>query len=107
MNQALPNPPPVIGSDRVLYLGPQDLRLSEKIPADIALDVNSRAELQRGGSMFGFPDAASETPQEFDQRIVKSAENPIFVIPKQPQDPQGEKDAVQSCLSRKSRGKTP
>ena len=64
--------------DAFLYLGPQDLRLSEKIPADIALDASYKAEFQRGGVMFGFPDAASETSQEFDQQIVRSAENPSF-----------------------------
>ena len=92
--------------DAFLYLGPQDLRLREKIPADIALDSNYRAELQRGGAMLGFPGAASETPQEFDQQIVKTAENPIFAIPKQMRDPKGEQQAVQSCLDRKRRGKT-
>lgn len=42
---------------------------------DIALDANYRAELQRGGAMLGFPDAASETLEQFDEQIVKSAEN--------------------------------
>ena len=88
--------------DAFLYLGPQDLRLSEKIPADIALDATYRAELQRGGVMLGFPSAASETPKEFDEQIVKTAENPIFAIPKQPErDPKGEEQAVQSCIDRK------
>ena len=41
--------------DSFLYLGPQDLRLREKIPADIALDANYRTELQRGSAMLGFP----------------------------------------------------
>ena len=93
--------------DAFLYLGPPDLRLREKIPADIALDPAYRVELQRGGDMLGFPNAASETPQEFDQQIVKSAEDPIFAIPKQLKDPTGERQAVQDCLDRKSRSKTP
>jgi hypothetical protein len=63
--------------DAFLYLGPQDLRLREKIPADIALDVTYRAELQKGGAMLGIPNAASETPQEFDQEIVNRAEDPF------------------------------
>jgi hypothetical protein len=92
--------------DAVLYLGPQDLMLREKIPADIALDSSYRAELQRGGAMLGFPNAASETPKEFDEQIVKTAENPIFSIPKQVRDPKGEEQAVKSCLDRKS-GKAP
>lgn len=62
-----------------LYLGPQDLRLSEKIPADIALDVTYTAELQKSGAMLGFPNAASETPQEIPRarskqcKVVSSA----------------------------------
>jgi len=94
--------------DAFLYLGPQDLRLREKIPADVVLDVTYRAELQKGGAMFGFPGAASETSQEFDQQIVKSAEDPLFAIPKmQAQDPKEVKAMVQSCLDRKTHDKTP
>jgi hypothetical protein len=94
--------------DAFLYLGPQDLRLREKLPADIALDPSYRAELQRGGAMLGFPDAASQTPKDFDQQIVKRAENPLFAIPKEMRDDlKGEEQAVQSCLQRKSHGNTP
>jgi hypothetical protein len=85
--------------DAFLYLGPEDLRLKEKIPADIALDVSYRAELQRGANMLGFPDAASETPAEFDQQIVRTAEDPLFTIPKQ-LDPKLTQRAVQDCLDR-------
>jgi hypothetical protein len=93
--------------DAFLYLGPPDLRLREKIPADIALDSSYRAEFQRGAAMFGFPGAASKTSQEFDEQIVKSAEDPLFAIPKmQVQDPKDVQAWVQSCLDRKSRGKT-
>ncbi len=53
---------------------------------------------------------ASKTSQEFDQQIVDSAGNPLFVIPKPPDpklpDPELQR-WVQSCLDRKSRGKTP
>jgi hypothetical protein len=94
--------------DAFLYLGPQDLRLREKIPADIALDVSYRTELQRGSAMLGFPNGASETPQEFDQEIVNSAADPLFVIPKASDanvsDPQLSK-AVQTCLEMKAHGK--
>ena len=92
--------------DAFLYLGPQDLRLREKIPADIALDVTYRTELQRGGAMIGFPDGASETPQEFDQQIVKSAEDPLFSIPKQ-LDSKLTQGAVQDCLDRLKSRSTP
>jgi hypothetical protein len=95
--------------DGFLYLGPQDLRLREKIPADIALDVSYRAEFQRGGATIGFPNAASETPQEFDQEIVKAAADPLFSIPKESDlDPKLTQRAVQDCLDRlKSRSSTP
>jgi hypothetical protein len=85
--------------DAFLYLGPQDLRLKEKIPADIALDKNYRAEFQRGADMLGFPDAASETSEKLDQQIVKSAEDPLFTIPKQ-LNPKDTQRAVQDCLER-------
>jgi hypothetical protein len=87
--------------DALLYLGPQDLRLREKIPADIALDVNYRAELQKGAAMFGFPKAASETPQEFDREIVNGAEDPLFAKPIEPPDPKEVKPMVEGCLERK------
>ena len=96
--------------DAFLYLGPQDLRLSEKIPADIALDVSYRTELQQGGAMIGFPHRPTETPQEFDAEIVKSAADPIFKIdrPKDANGPDAElSKAVQSCLDVKARGKGP
>jgi hypothetical protein len=92
--------------DAFLYLGPQDLRLREKLPADIALDASYRAEFQRGGAMLGFPDAASETSQEFDQQIVNSAGDPLFAIPKQP-DPKSAQGAVQDCLDRLNRRNIP
>jgi hypothetical protein len=93
--------------DAFLYLGPPDLRLREKIPADIALDVNYRTESQRGSAMLGFPNGASETREEFDHQIVKTAADPIFAIPKELRDPKGEEQAVQSCLERKRQGNTP
>lgn len=94
--------------DAFLYLGPQDLRLRETIPADIALDANYQTELQRGSAMLGFPNRASESPQEFDREIVNSAADPFFVIPKaqdvSASDPQLSK-AVQTCPDMKARAK--
>ena len=94
--------------DAFLYLGPQDLRLREKIPADIALDTTYQKQLQQGGAMIGFPEAASETSEEFDRQIVNSAADPLFVIPKPKDtgmsDPQLAK-AVQACLRAKQQGK--
>jgi hypothetical protein len=96
--------------DAFLYFGPQDLRLREKIPADIALDVNYRTDFQRGGDMLGFPNATSETPNEFDQQIVNTANNPLFSIPKPKDaslpDPELSK-AVQTCLDMKGRSNKP
>src|SRR5205807_797877 len=37
--------------DGFLYLGPQDLTLREKLPADVALDSTYRVELQKGATM--------------------------------------------------------
>jgi hypothetical protein len=93
--------------DAFLYLGPLDLRLKEKIPADIALDASYRTKFQQGGAMFGFPDAGSETQAEFEQQIVKSAEDPLFSIPKQTIDPKADEQERQSCLERRSRTNKP
>jgi hypothetical protein len=88
--------------DAFLYLGPQDLRLLEQMPADIALDVDYRMELQRRESVAGFPGAAAGTLKDSDQQIVNGAEHPLFSVPKPP-DPGA---MVQSCLERKSRNST-
>jgi hypothetical protein len=48
---------------------------------------------------LGFPDAASETSEKLDQQIVKSAEDPLFTIPKQ-LNPKDTQRAVQDCLER-------
>ena len=93
--------------DAFLYLGPQDLRLTEKMPADIALDVDFRMESQRDGAMLGFPDAATETLKQFDQQMVKSAENPLFAIHKERPDSKDTTTAVQSCLDAKSHSTSP
>jgi hypothetical protein len=93
--------------DAFLYLGPQDLRLKEKIPADIALDAAYRAELQRGGAMLGFPNAASETPQAFDREIVDGASDPLFAIAIKPPDPKEVKAMVEGCLERKRDNSAP
>ena len=89
--------------DAFLYLGPQDLRLFEQMPADIALDVGYRMELRRREALPGYPAAPAGTLAEANQEIVKSAEHPVFIIPKQTRDPKAEKAAVQSCLDLKSR----
>ena len=91
--------------DAFLYLGPQDLRLVEQTPADIALDVGYRMEVRRRESLPGYSGASGGTVtiKEIDQQIVNRAEKPLFVIPKAPPpDPKFDKDAVQSCLDAKA-----
>jgi hypothetical protein len=73
--------------DAFLYIGPQDLRLRDQMPTDIALDIDYRLELQRRGSLPGFPGPATGTLKEFDQQIVNGDENPLFFISK-PRDPE-------------------
>ena len=85
--------------DAFLYLGPQDLRLREKMPADIALDVDYRMELLRREALMGFP--GTQTLKEIDQQIVNSAEDPLFGM-----HPPDLKAAAQDCLERKGRGGT-
>jgi hypothetical protein len=89
--------------DAFLYLGPQDLRLKEKMPADVALDLDYMKELQRREALPGSPEEPPERLKEFLEQIVSSAENPLFMFPKPP-DP---KLLVQSCLDRKSHSSTP
>jgi hypothetical protein len=91
--------------DAFLYLGPQDLLLKEKLPADIALDEVHRIESQRVAAMLGFPNA-SESPKELDREIVDSAANPFFVIPKEPPNLDLSK-AIQACLDMKAHGNAP
>jgi hypothetical protein len=65
---------------------------------------------RREEGMLGFPEAATETPKEFDQQIVNRAGTPLFVIPKPP-DPKLPNPelcrAVQTCLDRKSHSSPP
>jgi hypothetical protein len=93
--------------DGFLYLGPQDLLRREKLPADIALDADYRAKLQSNGALIGFSNAASETPQEFDREIVKSAEDPLFAIHDMQPKPDEIKSMVESCRERKKKSSSP
>jgi hypothetical protein len=93
--------------DAFLYLGPQDLRLKEPLPADIALDMDDRMELQRRKALSRSPGPATEdTLKESDRETVRSADNPLLVVPK------GDikswmGSALQTCLDRKNRGTAP
>jgi hypothetical protein len=88
--------------DAFLYLGPQEFRLSEPIPADIALDAEYMAELQRRESLIGLPPGQSPKSQkEFSDEIVQDAQDPILEgAPKLPDS----KAIEQECLEDKKRG---
>jgi hypothetical protein len=75
--------------DAFLYLGPQDLRLQEKMPADIALDADYKA-----GAL---------AIQGQEKQIMQGVENPIFVIDTKPPDQTAINGAVQSCLDERNR----
>ena len=75
----------------------------EQMPADIALDVEYRMELRRREALPGYPAAPAGTLEEANQQILKGAEHPMFIIPKQTRDPKAEKAAVESCLDLKGR----
>jgi len=89
--------------DAFLYLGPQDLRLREQMPADIALDVEYRTERERRAALLAIPGAPSRTAEEIDRQIVSRAENPLFVARKAP-----DLDLLrQDCLDRKNSSDPP
>lgn len=81
--------------DAFLYFGPQDLRLKEQMPADIALDADYVMELERRDAMSGF--SMIGTRKEFDQRILSSAENPLLGFKQADTKP-----FVKRCLERKA-----
>jgi hypothetical protein len=84
--------------DAFLYLGPTDLILREQMPADIALDTDYMAESERRLPLQGFP-PESFTSKEFNERMVRTAQNAIFTVPRPPDA----RILVQRCLDRKSR----
>jgi len=90
--------------DAFLYLGPQDLRLWEKTPADIVLDTDYMKEWQRRLSVMGMPGMEL---QEFQGQITGRALNPIFSIDNKPPDPKEMQEAVKMCQARKNQGGNP
>jgi hypothetical protein len=81
--------------DAFLYVGPEDLRLKEQLPADIALDVDYRMELRRREALPRPPGLATEALKQIDRDILTSAEQPFLVVPKP-----HVKAMVQDCLDR-------
>jgi hypothetical protein len=86
--------------DAVLYLGPQDLRLWEKIPADIVLDADYKKELRRRATLPGSPTPAVQTSDELDRQIFERAENPLFKINAPPLSAAMIEQAVRDCRER-------
>jgi hypothetical protein len=65
--------------DAFLYLGPQDFRLNEPMPADIALDADYMTELLRRESLTGLaPGESPKSQKQFSDEIVQDAQNPIL-----------------------------
>jgi hypothetical protein len=89
--------------DAFLYVGPQDLRLFEQIPADIALDEGFMKELHRRMTLMNFP-GTRMSPAEYNRQIVESAEDPLLRMPKRLGIPAADRElAVKNCLERKSK----
>ena len=89
--------------DAFLYLGPQDLRLRQKIPADIVLDADYMKEWRRRQALPGSPGGGFDE-QTFSQGILGHAENPIFNldVSNTPPDPKGLAEAIKMCREHKS-----
>lgn len=88
--------------DAVLYLGPQDLRLWEKVPADIVLDSDYMKERRRRSTLPGSPLAtAVQGSDGLDQQIFDRAENPLFKIYAPPASAVDIEQAVRDCRERK------
>jgi hypothetical protein len=86
--------------DAFLYLGPQDLRLTEPMPADVAFDGDYMTEWIRRMALMGTSGAG--TLNQFGRSIVAGAENPVLVVPKVPDFKPYYPMIKQSCLDRKA-----
>ena len=86
--------------DAFLYLGPQNLRLKEKLPADIALDTAYQTEWQRRNSLMGLPGAS--TLEQMNQQTVAGAGDPVLSIPRQPDAKQFYPFIKQNCMERRA-----
>lgn len=91
--------------DAFLYLGPGDLQLNEKMPADIALDTPYMTELLRRETLVGLP--AAKTLQDADEQIVAGAPSAVFVVPKLSDFKSFYPFVRQACLERKGHSATP
>jgi hypothetical protein len=87
--------------DAVLYPGPQDLRLWEKVPADIVLDADYMTERRRRAALPGSPTPTVQTSDGLDRQISERAENPLFKIYAPPLSAADIEQAVRDCHERK------
>jgi hypothetical protein len=87
--------------DAFLYLGPQNLRLKEATPADVALDTAYTSELLRRNAIVGLP--GPQSVGDFNLQIIASAANPILTIEKLPDAKAFYPMIRQLCLERKKK----
>jgi hypothetical protein len=52
------------------FLGPQDLKLLEQMPADVAVDIEYRMELRRREALPGYFAAPAGTLEEANHQTV-------------------------------------
>jgi hypothetical protein len=83
--------------DAFLYLGPQEFRLEEPMPANIVVDADYLTEVRRREVLIGIP-GASKSPKEVADGFLEEAQDPILEgAPKLPDV----KDIEQGCLEQK------
>jgi hypothetical protein len=86
--------------DAFLYLGPQEFRLKEPMPANVVVDADYVTEVRRREFLVGIP-GASKSPKEVAEGFVQEAQDPILEgAPKLPDV----KDIEQGCLEQKKQG---
>lgn len=81
--------------DGFLYLGSQEYRLGELVPAAVAIDTEYIAEVQRRDSLLGV--FGGQSSQEFRDEVIQDAQNPMLEAPPLPDV----KALEQDCLDRK------
>lgn len=83
--------------DAFLDLDPQDFRLNEPYPAQIAPESEYTTELRRRASLIGSPCQPPQSLKEFTDEIVLGTQNPMLAVPKPP----GVKDLEHLVLPQK------
>jgi hypothetical protein len=84
--------------DAFLYLGPQNLRLKEALPADIALDTSYMSELLRRNAIIGLP--GPQSLSDFNKQTVASAASPLLTVERLPDAREFYPMIRQLCLER-------